>query len=201
MYLRTRSPFSWLIGLVVTVGLLIFAGTKIKSALNQANQVQAQANHLSVLANGGAGSSFLITRNFKRELDGVRARIGPHAPMIQVQLGRTAVEFQYAEGQRAAGLTANTVQPQLVPEQVTLDGNESVRKQSFSLSVVRAAVPVALVTAIRRRPGLSDFSVDSLTLAKDPLNGKLVWTVTGTGGGRSLVFLASPIGRGLHTVG
>lgn len=201
MYVRRRSPLARLFALGVTVALLAVVGTRIKGALNNANRVQAQANHLSTLAEGGAGASLLIAANLRRELAGVRARIGARAPMIEVQVGSTGVEFQYVEGQRAAGFTANTVQPALVPEQVTLVGDGSPRSQSFPLSIVRAAVPGQLRAAIRRRPGLSDFTLESATLAKEPVAHHLVWTVAGTGGGHELVFEARPNGRGLHKIG
>jgi hypothetical protein len=200
MYVRRRGPLARIISLVVLVAALAIAGTRIRSALQASNSVDAKAARLSQLSEGRLGSSFLITANFRRELSGVRGKLGAHAPMLEVQVSPTAVEFQYVVGQRAAGLTANSVQPQLVPEEVTLTGDGSPRSQAFSLSIVRVAVPPAFVRAIRRKPGLSDFSLESATLEKQPADGRIEWSIVGTGGGRELVFTARPGGEHLRKV-
>jgi hypothetical protein len=198
VYVRRRSPISRIVSVCVLVAVLVIGGSRIKHAIDSGNQVQSEANRLSALADGGLGSSYLLEKNLAGALTALRARIGPRAPMLEVQVAPTAVEFQYVVGQRAAGFTANTVQPRLVPEQVTLDGTASPRSQSFSLSVVRAGVPSGFVRAIRRMPGLSDFSLASATLAKQPVDERVEWSIAGTGGGRELTFLARPNGTHLR---
>jgi hypothetical protein len=200
MYVRRRGPLARIISIVVLVAALAIAGPRIRSALQASNKVDSEAARLSQLSEGRLGSSFLIVANFRRELSGVRAKLGAHAPMLEVQVSPTAVEFQYVVGQRAAGLTANSVQPQLVPEEVTLSGDGSTRSQAFSLSIVRVAVPPAFVRAIRRKPGLSDFSLESATLEKQPADGRIEWSIVGTGGGHELVFTARPGGEHLRKV-
>jgi hypothetical protein len=200
MYVRRRGPLARIISIVVLIAALAIAGPRIRSALQASNKVDSEAARLSQLSEGRLGSSFLIVANFRRELSGVRAKLGAHAPMLEVQVSPTAVEFQYVVGQRAAGLTANSVQPQLVPEEVTLSGDGSPRSQAFSLSIVRVAVPPAFVRAIRRKPGLSDFSLESATLEKQPADGRIEWSIVGTGGGHELVFTARPGGEHLRKV-
>jgi hypothetical protein len=200
MYVRRRGPLARIISLVVLVAALAIAGTRIRSALQASNGVDAEATRLTQLSQGRLGSSFLVAANFRRELSGVRGKLGAHAPMLEAQVSPTAVEFQYVVGQRAAGLTANSVQPRLVPEEVTLTGEGSPRSRAFSLSIVRVSVPPALVSAIRRKPGLSDFSLESATLEKQPADGRIEWSIVGTGGGRELVFTARPGGQHLRKV-
>jgi hypothetical protein len=61
-------------------------------------------------------------------------------------------------------------------------------------------VPPALVSAISRKPGLSDFSLESATLEKQPADGHIEWSIVGTGGGRELVFTARPGGQHLRKI-
>jgi hypothetical protein len=98
---------------------------------------------------------------------------------------------------RAAGFTVNTVTPVLAPEEVTLDDPGPPGPHAFSLALVRAPVPAELMRAIRRRPGLSDFAPDSISLARSDIDRRVVWTVTGAGGGHELVFTARPDGSRL----
>jgi hypothetical protein len=84
---------------------------------------------------------------------------------------------------------------------VTIVGGGSPRSQAFPLTIVNAAVPSRLVQAIRRMPGLSDFTPVNATLRKQPFDGHVEWSVTGTGGGRAVNFLAEPAGGRLRRVG
>lgn len=198
MYIRRRNPIARLVSVVILIVALIIGATRVKHAIDAGNSVQSEANRLSKLSEGGLGSSYLIPKNLEHALASLRAKIGSDAPLIEVQLEPTAVEFQYVVGQRAAGFTANTVRPELVPEEVTLSGSGSPRAQSFPLSVVRATVPPQLVRAIRRRPGLSDFKLNGATLEKQPGDNRLGWSIVGTGGGHDVIFLARPNGTGLR---
>jgi hypothetical protein len=194
MYIRRRSPLGVILAVVVMgigIGIVI---PRISAALKSSRSVDAEARRLSQLAEGKLRSSYFITANFRRELSTVRRRLGPRAPMLEVDIARAGLEFQYVVGRRAAGFTVNTVQPQLKPEEVTLEEPGSPRKHAFSLALVRAAVPARLIRAIRRRPGLSDFSADSVSLARSDVDGRVEWTVTGAGGGHELVFTARPDG-------
>jgi hypothetical protein len=184
---------------VLIAGLAV-AGVKIKDALHKSDAVQSEANRLSKLSEGGLGSSYLIEKTCASVLQAVRTRIGSQAPMLEVSVGPTAVQFQYATGNRAAGLTANTVQPALAPEQVTLTGSGSVKAASFPLTEVRESVPAQFAPKIRRIPGLSDFTLTNATLHRQPLDHHVGWTVVGTGGGRQLVFGARPNGTGLRRI-
>ena len=175
--------------------VLVIAGSRIKAALNSASRVQSDANRLAALSDGRLGSSYLIAKNLREALDAV-----PRAPMLEVHVNATSVEFQYVVGSRAAGFTANTVQPELIPEQVTLDGSASPRSRAFPLSIVRADVPSRLVRAVRRQPGLSDFELDAETLAMAPIDRRVEWTISGTGGGHNLNFTALPDGRHLRVL-
>jgi hypothetical protein len=200
MYMRRRSPISRIVAVLVLVGGLALAGIKIKGAVHDSNVVDSQARRLSQLAEGGLGSSYLIQRNFAAALVSVRGKIGARAPMLEVDVNTTSVEFQYVVGQRAAGWQANSVQPTLVPEQVTLDSSASPRSRSFPLTLVRASTPSRLIREIKRRPGLSDFSVDAETLSRSPVDNHLGWTVVGSGGGHDVVFHARPDGTHLAQI-
>jgi hypothetical protein len=200
MYLRRRSPLGVVLSLVIMgigIGIVI---PKIRAAFTASDRVDAQARRISQLAEGKLGSSYFIATNFRRELNAVRARLGPRAPMLQIAVARAGLEFQYVVGNRAAGLTVNTVQARLKPEEVTLDEPGSPRARAFSLALARAAVPAQLVRAVRHRPGLSDFAADSLMLARSDVDHRVEWTVTGAGGGHELVFTARPDGARLTRV-
>jgi hypothetical protein len=197
MYVRRRSPLGVIGGLIV-IGLLVAVVIpRIKGALKTSGQVDAQARRLSLLSEGKLGSSYFITRNFRRELAAVRRRLGARAPMLEVDIARAGLEFQYVVGQRAAGFTVNTVTAVLAPEEVTLDDPGPPGPHAFSLGLVRAAVPAELLRAIGRRPGLSDFAPDSISLARSDIDRRVLWTVTGAGGGHELVFTARPDGSRL----
>ncbi len=197
MYVRRRSPLGVIVGLIVIgIGVAVVI-PRINARLKASQRDDARAHRLSELAEGKLGSSYFITANFRRELTAVRRRLGPRAPMLEVDIARAGLEFQYVVGQRAAGLTANTVQPALEPEQVTLSEPGSPRRHAYPLALVHAPAPAAMVRAIRRRLDLSDFRPDSITLARSDVDGRLEWTVTGVGAGHELVFTAPPDGRRL----
>lgn len=197
MYVRRRSPLGMIGGLIVIVALVVVVIPKIKGALKTSGQVDAQARRLSLLSEGKLGSSYFITRNFRRQLIAVRRRLSARAPMLEVDIARAGLEFQYVVGQRAAGFTVNTVTAVLAPEEVTLDDPGPPGPHAFSLALVRAPVPAELIRAIRRRAGLSDFAPDSISLARSDIDRRVVWTVTGAGGGHELVFTARPDGHRL----
>jgi hypothetical protein len=194
MYVRRRSPLGVIVGLIVLGIGAAAVIPQINDRLKASGRDDAQARRLSELADGKLGSSYFITANFRRELSAVRRRLGPRAPMLEVDVARAGLEFQYVVGQRAAGFTVNTIQPGLKPEEVTLDEPGSPRKRAFSLALVRAGVPAALVRVIRRRPAFSDFTPDGISLARSDVDGRVEWSVTGAGGGHELVFTARPDG-------
>jgi hypothetical protein len=143
----------------------------------------------------------VLPPNLRRAVGQVRGAIGPRGRVIKVAVTIASAEFQYATGQRAAGYLETSEEPVLKPEEVTLsDGDPPVARQAFSLALVDPDLPQRLVRAIRRKRALSDFRLDSATLSRSPLHHSVEWVLTGTGGGRSVLFSATPSGRRLTRI-
>jgi hypothetical protein len=197
MLYRRRSPLSMLVSVVIFLACASVAAIKIRGALKNSDKVDQQAKRLDLLSEGKLGSSMVIARNLARAVDQVAARIGPHGLVLQVSVNPTSADFEYVIGERAAGYLETSESPVLEPEQETLEDQGSPRPHAFSLALVRPRAPSELVAAIRRRPGLSDFSLSDALLSRDPLSNKPAWVISGSGGGHDLTFRARPNGSGL----
>ena len=148
----------------------------------------------------GAGD-YLSAESFGAVVSDIKAELGSDAELLGLTVSKLGGgNVKYRTGDRAAGFTWGPGRAGLEPVKVTLVGTGRIEDNVFPIAKLRPDATGRLVAAVADRAG-AGFDVQSMTLGMSPVTGAVRWTVTGEGGGRSLVFTAKPDGSGLERVG
>lgn len=82
---------------------------------------------------------------------------------------------------------------------VTLVGPGKLAANVLPIAKLAPDATTKLIAAVKAKAG-AGFEPDTMTLGLAPVTGKVRWTVTGEGDGRSLVFTAAPDATGVKAV-
>lgn len=147
-----------------------------------------------------AGGDYLSPASFGAVVTQVRRELGADAELLDLTVSKQGGgNVKYRTGDKAAGFQWGPGHDGLEPVRVTLVGSGKLADNVFPIAKLDAAATAKLTAAVQAKAG-ADFDVQTMTLGIDPATGAVRWTVTGEGGGRSLVFTAKSDTSGLKQV-
>jgi hypothetical protein len=158
---------------------------------------------LSALALAACGSSgggkstegneeLFTTAGFQKAYDAVKEK-GGGKPALQVQITQGGADFKLRDGEKATGFlyTGGDVHS----ETVNIIGPGSIQGTDFPFSEIDPAAIDKIVSGVKSESGIDGIKVTVMTLDRDTVDGKLVWTINAEGGGRTgLVYNADADG-------
>jgi hypothetical protein len=209
LLVRTGGMFSVLVALIVA-GIFLFV---VRPAINDTtdrafdtanralDQARQQTDDLqTTIAEATEAGDFLSPAAFGAAVTEIKAELGPDAELLDLTVSREGGgNVKYRTGDRAAGFTWGPGRDGLEPVDVTLVGSGKLADNVFPIAKLTPDAAPKLAAAVRAKAG-ADVEVQTMTLSLAPVTGAVRWTVTGEGGGRSLVFTAKADGTRLKAV-
>jgi hypothetical protein len=209
LLVRTGGIFSVIISLVVA-GIFLFV---VRPAINDTTerafdtadraleQAQRQADDIqSTIAEATESGDYLSAASFGAAVHDIKAELGADAELLDLTVSKQGGgTVTYRAGDRAAGLTWGPSRDGLERAEVTLVGSGKLADNVFPIAKLAPDATTKLTAAVKGKAG-ADFEPETMTLGLAPVTGKVRWTITGQGGGRSLVFTAAADATGVKAV-
>jgi hypothetical protein len=201
LLVRTGGIFSAVVALIVA-GIFLFV---VRPAINDTtdrafdtadralDDARRHADDIqSTIAEATEGGDYLSAASFGAAVADIRAELGPDAELLDLTVSEQGGgNVTYRTGDRAAGFAWGPGRDGLERAEVTLVGSGKLADNVFPIAKLAPDATTKLTAAVKAKAG-ADFEPETMTLGLAPVTGAVRWTITGQGGGRSLVFTATP---------
>ena len=147
----------------------------------------------------GIEGDYLAAGNFSAVVGDLKAELGADAEILDFTANPMGGNVKYRTGDRAAGLQFGPASDGLEPVKVTLVGSGKLADNVFPIAKLAPDATTKLAAAVEAKAG-AGFEAETMTLGLAPVTGKVQWTVTGEGDGRSLVFTANADASGVKAI-
>jgi hypothetical protein len=209
LLVRTGGVFGVIVALIVA-GIFLFVvrpaiNDTTERAFDTANRALDQAHRQTddirtTIAEATETNDWLSAAAFGGVVNEIKAELGPDAELLDLTVSKQGGgNVKYRTGDRAAGLTWGPGREGLDPVDVTLVGSGKLEDNVFPIAKLSPDATTKLAAAVEAEAG-ADFEPETMTLSLAPVTGKVQWTVTGDGNGRSLVFTANANATGVKGV-
>jgi hypothetical protein len=209
LLVRTGGIFGVIVALIVA-GIFLFV---VRPAINDTterafdtadralDQAQQQTDDIrTTIAEATETEDWLSAAAFGGVVSEIKAELGPDAELLDLTVTKQGGgNVKYRTGDRAAGFTWGPGRDGLEPVDVTLVGSGKLQDNVFPIAKLAPDATTKLAAAVKAEAG-AGFEPETMTLGLAPVSGKVQWTVTGDGDGRSLVFTANADATGVKSV-
>ena len=198
-----RHPLKFLLigGVVALAAIGVGASLTVMKLKGNLDAVRRSAGE----ANPGAAdrTSLLRAENLAKAITSIASKAGPGARLIELQLEPKTARF--ALRQRASSAARGwiyTSEGELRPSAIRQVVPEKGTDQTFPLRQASPGMPEKIVQAIHRRDSrISLKDVQLMTLGFDPIESRIVWSVSIRRGATASLYLADPHGSHVRRPG
>jgi hypothetical protein len=183
-----RNPIGRLFSSLFTVGLFALLWFTVGQ-----NVVSEISSDTARQGGGGPQSERIVNEeNFAPVVDALRDKVGADAKLLSVTMRPTSVEFVVRDGGKATGYRSDDGSTDLDEVGVNLYGPGTVADSAWPIAKLDEAAPEKIAAAISSKES-GDFNLTIATLERES-NGKLMWDMKGTVGGKGVAYVARPNG-------
>ena len=163
--------------------------------------IGAALSAVALAACGGSGDSvsnegnsdLFTSAGFQKAYDAVTDEAGENVQALETQITDGGASFKLRNGEQATGFIYTG--GELHDVKVDVIGTGSLEGQDYPFSEVDPEAIDKIISGIKQQAGVPDLKVTVMTLAQNPVDGQLKWTMNAEGGGRTgLVYTAEPDG-------
>jgi hypothetical protein len=182
------TPAKVLLALLVIAGI-VFTVIRVAPELPDLAEDEEGEGDPNVVITSGDGPetapvNVASTSGLRLALAAVREEAGDGTRLTRLIMTPDFATFTLVRGRGADDLRFDGRTRELSRDEALIIGTGSLRPESFPLRRVRPAVVDLLVRKARRSSGLDDFTIVSMLLQRNAIDGRLFWVLDGQGGGR-----------------